>query len=397
MSSHWCHRCNKFVRVWRLGMPICSDCDSGFVEELEHQAHSLHADAVRPRRLPMTAAMYMIGHHNNNSNQNQNQNQNPRRRYCRNNVNGGDISTFNPIVMIRSGGTSEGTSREGEENRRYELFYEDGPGSGLRPLPPRMSETLLGPGFERVMGQLSNVEANRNGNETNNRKPLPASKSTVESLPSIEINNNHVEIESQCAVCKDHFELGAVAREMPCKHIYHNECILPWLEIRNSCPICRHELPCESPQSNNNEQDNVGLTIWRLPGGGFAVGRFTGGSRENNEGELPIVYTELDGGFNNVGEPRRISWSMSTSNGGGRGRSNIGGGFRRMLNNLFGCLGGGDGSSNEQGSISTTREFSETMTTRNNNNSNASRTNLNSSSRARRTWSMDVNGGIRPW
>lgn len=395
MSSHWCHRCNKFVRVWRLGMPICSDCDSGFVEELEYPAHSLHADDARPRRLPMTAAMYMMGHHHNN---NSNQNQNARRRYCRNNIHGAELSTFNPIIMIRGGGTSEGTSREGEENRGYELFYEDSPGSGLRPLPPRMSETLLGPGFERVMEQLSRVEANPNGRETNSRKPLPASKSTVESLPSIEINDNHVEIESQCAVCKDHFELGVIAREMPCKHIYHNECILPWLEIRNSCPVCRHELPCESPQNNNDEEENVGLTIWRLPGGGFAVGRFTGESRENTEGELPIVYTELDGGFNSVGEPRRISWSMSTSsNGGGRGRSNIGGGFRRMLSNLFGCLGGGDGSSNLQGTISTTREFSETITARNNNN-NASRANVNPSTRARRTWSMDVNnGGIRPW
>ncbi|CAK8538178.1 unnamed protein product [Lathyrus sativus] len=391
MSTHWCHRCNKFVRVWRLGMPICSDCDSGFVEELEHPTRSLHAEAIRPRRLPMTAAMYMIGHHHNNHS---NQNQNPRRRYCRNNANGGDISTFNPIVMIRGNGTSEGTSREGEENRGYELFYEDCPGSGLRPLPPRMSETLLGPGFERVMEQLSHVEANRNRNETNNRKPLPAEKSTVESLPSIEINNNHVEIESQCAVCKDHFEVGVIAREMPCKHIYHNECILPWLEIRNSCPICRHELPCESPQNNHHEQDNVGLTIWRLPGGGFAVGRFAGRSQDNNEGELPIVYTELDGGFNSVGEPRRISWSMSASNEGGRGRRNAGSGIRRMLNNMFGCLGGGDGRINEQGSISTTREFSENMNTRNNNNNNASRTYVSASSRAaRRTWSMDVNGG----
>lgn len=50
MSSHWCYRCNKFVTdVSRLGMPVCPDCDSGFVEELEHSTRYLHTDGGRQR------------------------------------------------------------------------------------------------------------------------------------------------------------------------------------------------------------------------------------------------------------------------------------------------------------------------------------------------------------
>jgi len=178
----------------------------------------------------------------------------------------------------------------------------------------------------------------------------PASKAAIESMPTIEIVSSHVNTESHCAVCKEAFELGTEAREMPCKHIYHPDCILPWLSLRNSCPVCRHELPTDainrsSPVSDAGtgrdefsqsqsqspaltEEDAVGLTIWRLPGGGFAVGRFSGGRRAA-ERELPVVYTEMDGGFNNGGAPRRISWTSRSSR--TRENSGIGGMFRSFM------------------------------------------------------------------
>jgi hypothetical protein len=52
----------------------------------------------------------------------------------------------------------------------------------------------------------------------------------------------------QCAVCKDGIEAGEGARRLPCAHLYHGGCILPWLAIRNTCPLCRHELPTDDAE-----------------------------------------------------------------------------------------------------------------------------------------------------
>ena len=126
-----------------------------------------------------------------------------------------------------------------------------------------------------------------------------------------------------------------------------------------------------------NGSENIGLTIWRLPGGGFAVGRFSGPRGRIGERELPVVYTEM-----NWGAVRRVAWSMRADGGGGGGREN--GGFGRTVRNLLSCFRGSDSGS---GSGSN----SDARTTRRRRSVSAGR------SRRRRTWSMDVNNGAREW
>lgn len=270
-SSYWCYRCNNFVRVQTQGTILCPDCGSGFLEEIDPRRQSHHDSVPRVRR------------------------------HWRNG--GGEQSSFNPVIVLRGG-------EAGGERGSYELYYDDGTGLGIRPLPASMSEFLMGSGFDRLLDQLTHLEINGIGRFDHS----PASKASIESLPTIKIGSGHVVIDSHCAVCKERFEIDTEAREMPCNHIYHSDCILPWLSIRNSCPVCRHELAADAPVTENlmgsNEEDSVGLTIWRLPGGGFAVGRFTGG-RLAAERELPVVYTEMDGGFNAGGAPRRIAWAAN--------------------------------------------------------------------------------------
>lgn len=104
-----------------------------------------------------------------------------------------------------------------------------------------LGDYFFGPGLEQLIQQLAENDPNRYGTP-------PASKSAVQALPDIKISEDLLASDSwQCAVCKDTFELDEEAKQMPCKHIYHSDCILPWLELHNSCPVCRHELPTDDP------------------------------------------------------------------------------------------------------------------------------------------------------
>jgi E3 ubiquitin-protein ligase RNF115/126 len=61
------------------------------------------------------------------------------------------------------------------------------------------------------------------------RPPPPASKKFVEEHVKDEIVRED-DVEADCPVCLKPFEEGETVNALPCKHKFHKECIMPWLE-----------------------------------------------------------------------------------------------------------------------------------------------------------------------
>jgi RNA polymerase subunit RPABC4/transcription elongation factor Spt4 len=57
-----------------------------------------------------------------------------------------------------------------------------------------------------------------------------------------------------CPICSEDFVVGTEETKLPCGHLYHRTCVMPWLETKQNCPICRTELSDELPALSDLEK-----------------------------------------------------------------------------------------------------------------------------------------------
>ncbi|WCJ25675.1 RING/U-box superfamily protein [Euphorbia peplus] len=81
----------------------------------------------------------------------------------------------------------------------------------------------------------------------------PASKASIDAMPKVTVTEDQDGVHD-CAICLDEMNVGGESREMPCKHRFHSNCIVKWLGIHGSCPVCRFMMPVEDV----HDDDDVG-------------------------------------------------------------------------------------------------------------------------------------------
>jgi hypothetical protein len=51
-----------------------------------------------------------------------------------------------------------------------------------------------------------------------------------------------IDISKECYICLKNFRKGTKVRELPCKHVFCEECIKPWFKTDTVCPTCKFDL-----------------------------------------------------------------------------------------------------------------------------------------------------------
>ncbi|CAA6654508.1 unnamed protein product [Spirodela intermedia] len=213
-GRYWCHMCSRTVRAVMDSAELkCPLCDSGFVEEIagdggavdsgdlgSGRALSLHPPAAAAELRAPPAAPGPAHRHR------------PRRRK-------GPCSLVDPFDQsILLPPPFDGHRRRSSD--------EDAPVGAI------LGDYLVGSGLDQLLQHLAENDSNQYGTP-------PAQREAVEALPTVTVKEENL----GCPVCLEDFQCGAEAREMPCKHRFHGTCILPWLELHSSCPVCRFQIP----------------------------------------------------------------------------------------------------------------------------------------------------------
>ncbi|KAM7271737.1 hypothetical protein ACFE04_030951 [Oxalis oulophora] len=279
-NTHWCYRCRQPIRL-RGRDQACPYCSGGFVQELDDIERASPTDFL---------GLDGDEDHHNHHHDNRYGLMEAFSAFMRQRMN--DRSLFHDLRRSESFPEPNGPGFGGpllifggqipfrlSGNGGFEALF-NAPGISLR--RGNAGDYFIGPGLEELFEQLS---------VNDRRGPAPASRSAIDSMPTVKISHRHLRLDSHCPVCKEKFELGSEARKMPCDHLYHSDCIVPWLVQHNSCPVCRQELTPQGSTSSSHGHGHQSSTSSRTRSGNF--GNNTSGQengRENQGRRSPFSY-----------------------------------------------------------------------------------------------------------
>ena len=94
----------------------------------------------------------------------------------------------------------------------------------------RMLENQLRDEIRSIQNSLSE-EQRRNENE--NAKSKPLSKRRLKMLSTICMDVQTLCDQPMCPICNEDYIENESLMSLPCNHIFHGPCVMPWLELKD--------------------------------------------------------------------------------------------------------------------------------------------------------------------
>uniref|UniRef100_A0A1D1XWH7 RING-type E3 ubiquitin transferase n=1 Tax=Anthurium amnicola TaxID=1678845 RepID=A0A1D1XWH7_9ARAE len=235
-NTHWCYQCRRTFQLHPGWEPVCPSCHGGFIQELTEMEgfmsspdfFNFRSGDDHDRRIGIMEALTAMMWHRMGGGE--------REVDIRGRPDQGMGFGPGPWLLF------SGQLPDRMSNGGFEVLL-SGRGSGFGLRRANIGDYFIGSGLDELIEQLA---------LNDRRGPPPASRLAIDAMPLVKINQRHLHIDSHCPVCKEKFELGTEVREMRCKHLYHSDCIVPWLVQHNSCPVCRDPLPLHGSSSSNS-------------------------------------------------------------------------------------------------------------------------------------------------
>ncbi|CAD5315637.1 unnamed protein product [Arabidopsis thaliana] len=296
VTRYWCHMCSQTVNPVMEAEIKCPFCQSGFVEEMEDDDDHDSSDPADVRANNSLWAPILMELMNDPVRRRRNQSvesveDNQNEVQTENNEDDGenDLDWQLQEILRRRRRHSAAVLQLLQGIRAGLSVESESTGNG--------GDYFIGPGFEMLLQRLAENDPNRYGTP-------PAKKEAVEALATVKIEET-----LQCSVCLDDFEIGTEAKLMPCTHKFHSDCLLPWLELHSSCPVCRYQLPADEAKTDS-------VTTTSDNNGSSSASATTSHGAENSDGnrrqEEEEEEEEEEENENNDGSGFSIPWPFST-------------------------------------------------------------------------------------
>ncbi|XP_046670948.1 E3 ubiquitin-protein ligase RNF126-like [Homalodisca vitripennis] len=116
-------------------------------------------------------------------------------------------------------------------------------------------------------------------------------------IPTVSITQNHVNTNLQCTVCCENFKVRESASLLECAHMFHPSCIHPWLRLKTTCPVCRHDLQAR-------EEDNSDPEVTFSDGDMQAQEDNQLSTEDSSQSEISTSSSSSDGELQNYDDPQ---------------------------------------------------------------------------------------------